>query len=398
MKIRKLHRDTKSISVGIFIPTGSAFENNNERGLSHFIEHMLFKGTKNRTYKQIAEDIDKFGGIINAFTSKEYTCFYVKILNDFIKDGFDVIRDMLQNSLIDEKELEKEKSVIIEEINMTEDNPEEAVFDVFMENAIQGSFGKPILGTREQIKGYTREDLLSFMGKNYKKEDMIISAVGDVEDTDFNFKGDFFFDTFSKETQKINPTFSFNAGTDIIKREIQQSNVVLGCNLFDVYDNRKYAAYLLNDIFGGTMSSRLFQTIREEKSLCYSISSSVKTFQPGGIFSIFAGTYKDNTQKLLDGIRQEIDKLKKDYIKKEELEKAKTYFKGSYMLSLESPYAVMVKQGIDNILYGQYIKENEIINKTDSVTLDDIAEVVDLINPQEFHITVLGDIDKIIWG
>ncbi len=398
MKIRKLHRDTKSISVGIFIPTGSAFENNNERGLAHFIEHMLFKGTKNRTYKQIAEDIDKFGGIINAFTSKEYTCFYVKILNDFIKDGFDVIRDMLQNSLIDEKELEKEKSVIIEEINMTEDNPEEAVFDVFMENAIQGSFGKPILGTREQIKGYTRGDLLSFMGKNYKKEDMIISAVGDVENTDFNFKDDFFFDTFSKKTKKINPTFSFNAGTDIIKREIQQSNVVLGCNLFDVYDNRKYAAYLLNDIFGGTMSSRLFQTIREEKSLCYSISSSVKTFQPGGIFSIFAGTYKDNTQKLLDGIRQEIDKLKKDYIKKEELEKAKTYFKGSYMLSLESPYAVMVKQGIDNILYGQYIKENEIINKTDSVTLDDIAEVVDLINPQEFHITVLGNIDKVSWG
>ncbi len=397
MKIKKLNRDTKSISVGIFIPAGSAFETENERGLAHFIEHMLFKGTTNRTYKQIAEDIDRLGGVINAFTSKEYTCFYIKILKDFIYEGFDVLKDMLQNSTIDEKELEKEKGVIIEEINMTDDNPEEAVFDAFMERAVLSSFGKPILGTKEHIRGYGREDLIKFMGKHYKPEHMIISAVGDVENMDFSIDGDFFFDEYRSEDNHVSLDFLFKSGIDVIKRDIQQSNIVLGCELFDVYDDRKYAAYLLNDVFGGTMSSRLFQTIREEKSLCYHISSSAKTFQKGGVFSIFAGTYKDNTQKLLDSIKDEIIKLKKNYLTKEELEKAKTYFKGSYMLSLESSYAVMVKQGIDNILYGEYIDEEKFIEKTDNVTLDNIAEVVDLINPDDFHITVLGDIDKIDW-
>ncbi len=397
MKIKKLNRDIKSISVGIFIPAGSAYENENERGLAHFIEHMLFKGTKNRTYKQIAEDIDRLGGTINAFTSKEYTCFYVRILKDFIHEGFDVLKDMLLNSTIDKKELEKEKGVIIEEINMTQDNPEEAVFDAFMENTVSGSFGKPILGTKEHIEGYKREDLLKFMGKHYNQENMIISAVGKTEDIDFSLKGDFFFSEYANQAEDDKLIFSFKSGVDLIKRDIQQSNVVMGCELFDVYDERKYAAYLLNDVFGGTMSSRLFQSIREEQSLCYHISSSAKLFQKGGIFNIFAGTYKDNTQKLLDSIKKEIEKLKKHYLTQEELDKAKTYFKGSYMLSLESSYASMVKQGIDNILYGEYVDEEKIIEKTDSVTMDNIVEIVDMIEPERFHITVLGDIDKVDW-
>ncbi len=397
MKIKKLKKDTKSISVGVFIPTGSAYEKENERGLAHFIEHMLFKGTKNRGYKEIAEDIDKLGGVINAFTSKEYTCFYIKVLKDFIDDGFDVLKDMISSSTIDARELEKEKNVIIEEINMTEDNPDEAAFEYFMKNAIDGSFGWPILGTREHIKSYKREDLLKFMGKYYKPEDIIISVVGDVEDLDFYIPDDFSFKNFFSNDKNDNMTFRFNPGKDVIHRDIQQSNVVLGCELFDIFDERKYTAYLLNDIFGGTMSSILFQSIREEKSLCYHISSSVRFFKIGGFFSIFAGTYKDNTQKLLDAVKEEIEKLKKEYISKDILEKAKTHFKGSYMLSLESSYSLMVKQGIDTILYGDYLSEFEIIDKVCSVSLDDMVNLIDLIDLDKFHVTVLGDIDKITW-
>lgn len=397
MKIKKLDKNTKSICVGIFVPTGSAFEDDSERGLAHFIEHMLFKGTKNRSYKQIAEDIDKLGGVINAFTSKEYTCFYIKVLNDFIDEGFDVLRDMIQNPLIDEHELEKEKGVVIEEINMTEDNPDEAAFESFMENAVEGSFGKPILGNREQIKSYKRENLLSFMGKHYKPEQLIISAVGGVDSVDFNIGNRFSFEDFFSEEPKGDISFKFIKGVNLANRDIQQSNVVMGCNLFNLYDERKYAAYLLNDIFGGTMSSRLFQTIREEQSLCYHISSSVKLFKKGGIFSIFSGTYKDNTQKLLDGVKKELKRLKKEYISKDDLNKAKTYFKGSYMLSLESSYPLMVKQGIDTILYGDYVDEQTIIKKAERVTLDDIAEIIDLIDPDEFHVTVLGDVKDIDW-
>ena len=397
MIIKKLNKDIKSISVGIFIPAGSAVEGDKERGLAHFIEHMLFKGTKNRTYKDIAEDIDKLGGVINAFTSKEYTCFYIKVLKDFINEGFDVLSDMLENPLIDEAELEKEKGVIIEEINMTEDNPEEAVFDIFMENAVQGNFGKPILGTREGIKSYSREDLLKFMGKHYMPDNLTLSCVGDVDNVGFSIGENTSFKNYFAEQSAEDVDFSFKKGTDVVKRQIQQSNIVMGCDMFDIYDERKYAAYLLNDIFGGTMSSKLFQTIREEQSLCYHISSSVKLFRRGGMFSIFAGTYKDNTQKLLDSVKTELEKLKKYYLTKDELNKAKTYFKGSYMLSLESSYALMVKQGMDTILYGDYVDENKIIEKTQNVTLDDIAEIVDLIDLDKFHITVLGDVEKVEW-
>ncbi len=389
--------DTKSISVGVFVPTGSAFENENERGLAHFVEHMLFKGTKSRSYKDIAEEMDRLGGTINAFTSKEYTCFYVKVLKDYADQGIDILQDIISSSLIDEKELNKEKGVIIEEINMTQDNPDEAAFEHFMENAMPCNFGKPILGTRERINSYTRNDLVRFMGKYYQPENLIVSIVGKDKNVDFSFKNRFAFEDFFTDEKNTNIDFKFKSGTDVVKREIQQSNIVIGFELFDIYDERKYAAYLLSDIFGGTMSSRLFQTIREEQSLCYHISSSVKFFRTGGLGAIFAGTYKDNTQKLLDSVKKEFEKLKKGYITKEELSKAKTHFKGTYLLSLESPYAVMAKQGIDNIFYGKYIDENYIIEKIDSVTTDNIADLINLIDIDKFHITVLGDIDKIEW-
>ncbi len=383
--------------MGVFVPTGSAFEGDNERGLAHFIEHMLFKGTENRNHRQIAEDIDKLGGVINAFTSKEYTCFYIKVLKDFIDDGFDVLKDLIENPLMDENELEKEKSVIIEEINMTEDTPEEAVFDIFMENAIEGSFGKPILGTREHIKAYTRDDLLRFMGKHYRPENIIISCVGYVESLECSLDSNFSYREFFASTGDYEPGFAFKSGVDVVKRDIQQSNVVLGCELFDIYDERKYAAYLLNDIFGGTMSSRLFQTIRETQSLCYNISSSVRLFQKGGLFTIFAGTFKENTQRLLDSIKNELKRLKEEGVTQDELDRAKTYFKGSYLLSLESPHSIMIKQGIDTIIYGDYVDEHETIKKVESVSLDDIARVAEMLDPEKFHVTVLGDIKRVQW-
>ncbi len=396
MQIKKLNKDIKSISVGIFVPTGSAYENDKERGLAHFIEHMLFKGTKNRGYKEIAEDIDKLGGVINAFTGKEYTGFYIRVLKDYINEGFDVLRDIISNPTIDEKELEKEKNVVIEEINMVDDTPDDAVLEAFFKNAVDGSVGLPILGTKESVKSYIREDLLKFMGKYYKPEDIILAAVGDVEDIDFDMDENFIFkDYFSKKDGKS--SFKFKKGQEIIKRDIQQSNIVLGCDMFNLYDERKYAGYLFNDLFGSTMSSILFQSIREEQSLCYSIYSSMRMFKEGGMFIISAGTSKENTQKLLDSIKKEIETVKKNYINEEALNKAKMHFKGSYMLSLESSYSLMVKQGIDTIFYGDYVPPEEIMGKVQNVSLDDIVEFIDLINPDEFHITVLGDVDKIEW-
>ncbi|AEA34618.1 M16 family metallopeptidase [Hippea maritima] len=398
MKIKRIKKDTKSASVGIFVPAGSAFESEKERGLAHFIEHMLFKGTKKRTYKDIAADIDKLGGVINAFTSTEYTGFYVKVLKDYIPKAFDVLADIITDSVIDENELEKEKGVIIEEINMTNDNPDDAVYEAFLENAIPTSFGKPILGTKEHIIAYTREDLLKFLGKFYKPEEMIVSAVGGgVDEFDFDVGKEFFFNEYFQSKPKTELRFEFKSGIDVIERDIAQTNVVMGCELFSVYDDRKYAASLLNSSFGATMSSRLFQSIREEKSLCYSIYSSVKLYSKGGMFLIFAATSNDRVQHLIDGIRLEIEKLKKYGLTKEELENAKTNFNGGYALSLESSYSVMVKQAIDTILYGDYVSEDYIMDKINRVTLEDIQQVIDLIDLNKFHITCLGNIRSINW-
>ena len=395
MKIKRIVKDTKSVSVGIFVPTGSAFETEEEQGLAHFIEHMLFKGTKNRTYKDIAADIDKIGGVINAFTSAEYTGFYIKVLKDYLKEGFDVLADLIKNSLIDEKELEKEKSVIIEEINMVEDNPDEAVYEAFIRNAIEGSYGKPILGSKEKVSSYTRDDLLKFLGKFYNPDNMIVSAVGGgVDKFDFDVSGDFFFDDY-RQDYSFEPTFRFKPGIDIVKRETFQTNLVMGCELFDVYDERKYAAYILNDSFGGMMSSRLFQSVREDKSLCYSIYSSIRLYRKGGMFVISAATSNDKAQKLLNAIKDELVKLKKDGLTKEELEDAKTHSLGSYALGLESNHSVMVKQAVDTMLYGDYIDEKIIMDKIKSVNMNDINEIIELIDLDGFHITCLGNIDSI---
>ncbi len=398
MKIKVKSRDTKGVSVGIFVPVGSAFENDSQRGLAHFIEHMLFKGTKNRSYADIARDIDRLGGSINAFTSTEYTAFYIRVLNEFLKEGYDVLKDIITSSLIDEGELEKEKRVIIEEINMTYDNPDEAVYEYFMENAVRGSYGKSTLGTREHIESYSREDLLNFLGRYYKPERMVVSVVGgEVDGFDFDLGSDFFFNDYRSEADGFEPSFEFVEGVDVIERDIAQTNIVAGCELFNVYDERKYPAYILNDSFGGTMSSRLFQSIREERSLCYSIYSSLKLFAKGGLFTISASTSNSNAQRLLDAIREEIAKLKKDGLSKGELDDAKTHFLGSYALGLESNFSVMVKQGIDTILYGDYVDERKIMDKIKAVSMEDVWSVIDLIEPERFHITCLGNVKSVDW-
>lgn len=397
MKIRKINTDSKGISVGIFVPVGSAYEAENERGLAHFIEHMLFKGTKNRTYKQIAEQVDELGGSINAFTSKEYTGFYINVLKDYINEGFDILSDLVCNPLIDAVELDKEKGVVIEEINMTEDSPDDAVYETFFKNAIDSSFGKPILGTKEHISSYSRDDLLRFMGKYYKPDNFIVAASGNVDEVNFNMPDSLSFSGYFVDTPSEKADFSFKSGIDVVNRKLNQSNVVMGCKLFDVYDHRKYAAYLLSDVLGGTMSSRLFQSIREEKSLCYHISSSVKLFKSGGLMNIFAATNNDNAQKLLDAVKDELKLLKSGYITDRELAKARTHFKGSYILSLESAHAKMLKLGIDTILYNKYISVDEIIKRIENVKLDDIIEIIDSFDLNNFHVTCLGDINTIDW-
>ena len=396
MKLQTLKKNGVVGSVGIFVKTGSAYEADSERGLSHMLEHMVFKGTQKRSYFDIAREIDRLGGIINAFTSKEYTCFYVKVLNDYIEKAWDVLIDIVTNPTLNEAKLSNEKDVIIEQIKSSNDEPYSAVFDAFFENAIPTSLGKPILGKKEQIASYTRQDLLNFLGKFYKPENMIVAYVGEGAKLDLKDRQEFYYkDYFNKLNTPSDYEFKFVPGKDIINRQLEQTNIILGCELFSIYDDRKYAAFLANNFFGGNMSSRLFQSIREEKSLCYSIYSSIMFFKKGGIFYISSSTSNEKTQDLIDACIEELNKFKKHGMSSNELEDIKTNFKGQYGLSLESTNSLMIKLGSDYLTYNTYQDPKDIFFNVDKVTLDDIMEVLDLINTDKMHLTCLGNIKDI---
>lgn len=396
MKLQTLKKSGVVGSVGIFVKSGSAFENDSECGLSHFVEHMVFKGTKKRSYFDIAKEIDRLGGIINAFTSKEYTCFYVKVLNDYIEKAWDVLLDVVTNPTLDEIELEKEKGVIIEEINSSNDDPQSAVFDAFFEKSMPTSIGKPILGKKDQIASYTRQDLLKFMGKFYKPDNMLISYVGEGAKIDFNHNNEFSYkDYFDSLETACDYEFKFLPGKEIINRQLEQTNVILGCEIFSIYDDRKYASLLANNFFGGNMSSKLFQSVREEKSLCYSIYSSIMFFKKGGVFYISSSTSNTKTQDLVDACIDELNKFKKNGMTKSEIEDIKTNFKGQYGLSLESTNSLMIKLGSDFLTYDAFQDPKDIFSKIDKVSIDDIMEVLDLINLDKMHLTCLGNINDI---
>lgn len=396
--IRKIEKDTDSVCIGIWVKVGSALEKREEQGLSHFIEHMLFKGTKKMTYRQIAEQMDTLGGVINAFTSREFTCFYVKIWEKYFLKAWDILTDIVTQSVIDENELERERRVILEEINMTEDRPDDYVFDVFMKNAYRASsFGHSILGTKEKIQSYTREDLMRFMRKYYKKENIIVTMGGKRKDVPLSaLEGEWLY----KPDESVNTgdyQAAFISGKDVIERKLEQSNIILGWSTCPVCDKRKYAVLLFNNILGGSMSSHLFQHIREEKGLAYSIGSSANFFKKAGFNYIFAATSKENTQTLLDEIKREIEKIKKDYIFSEELHKAKVCSKGKMILGLEDTKNLMLKAGTDMIYFGRYIEPEEEIERIEKVRMDDIVEIIDGIDMDKMHLTVLGDIKDIKW-
>ncbi len=396
--IRKIEKDADSICIGIWVKVGSALENKQEQGLSHFIEHMLFKGTKKRSYRQIAEQMDTLGGVINAFTSREFTCFYVKVWERYFLEAWDILTDIVTQSVIDKNELEQERKVILEEINMTQDMPDEYVFDVFMENAYKFSpLGRSILGTKEKILNYTRENLIRFMQEYYKKENIIITMGGKHRDIPLSaLEGEWLYklnENISSEDYQV----AFTPGKDLIERKLEQSNIILGWPTCPIGNERKYAVSLFNNIFGGSMSSHLFQHIREEKGLAYSIGSSASFFKKTGLNYIFAGTSKKNTQTLVDEIKREIEKIKENYISSEELHKAKVCSKGKMILGLEDTKNLMLKAGTDLIYFGRYIEPEEVIKKIEDVKMDNIVEIIDDIDMNKMHLTILGDIKDIKW-
>ena len=384
-----------TVSLGIFVNTGSRNEYPEESGVSHYIEHMMFKGTETRTAKEISEIIDNEGGMINAYTSRDLTVYYIQMLSNKIGTGIDVLSDMFMNSTFSEENLEKERNVIIEEIRMYDDIPEEMIHDENVKYAVTGVQSNSVLGTIESLKGITRKRFLKYFNEQYVASNLVISVAGKVDaDEIYNLLnkglGKFRDSSFRRD---IDTSFTINGGENIIKKDTNQVHLCFNTRGNGVKDDMKYPGAIISSVLGGNMSSRLFQKIREERGLAYSVYSYGTAFLEGGLFTIYAGTTKESYKEVLEIIKNEFNDIRENGITESELQKSKNQFLSMLTFSLESSKGKMSRMANSYLLYEKVIDIDEIIEKIEKITLEDIKKTAEYLFQEEYYsYTVLGDI------
>jgi len=371
----------QSVAIGIWVKAGAVDEDPKYAGISHFVEHMMFKGTENRTAREIAADIDKIGGQINAFTGKEATCYYVKAIYSNYKKAADVICDMLNNSRFEREEMNKERMVICEEIKMTQDAPDELSHETVTNMVFKGNpLGKSIIGTPTTLKRITRNVMVDYVNREYTKDNIVISVAGnfDVDDVCAYFE-EKLPDLVTSKAEKDHTYAAYVPGFKTITKDIEQSHLCLATKGLSLDDDRTYAFGILNNIMGGSMSSRFFQNIREQKGLAYAVYSMQGNFSQDGYFNIYAGISHDKIKDAIYGIKDELDFLAAEGVTEEELESSREQLKASYIFGQENVAGRMFKNG-KNILLGNQIKTpEEVIGGYDSVTMEDIESVKQMI-------------------
>lgn len=390
-----------SISIGVFVDTGTKDESKDINGISHFIEHMVFKGTKERDAKGIAEAIDNVGGQMNAFTGYEYTCYYVKVLDKHLLTAVDILSDILMNPKFSEEDIENEKKVILEEIKMYLDSPEDIVFDMLHEMMFKGTpFAYPILGTEETIKYINRKSVYDFYKKFYVPENIVISVVGNFNEKEMiDILNNYFNEESSSKTLIHMNNYVLPALRPSVlgkQREFEQVNFCIGTEGIKRNSDEKYALHVINNYFGGTMSSILFQKIREERGLAYSVYSAPASFQNTGIFAIYAALGKEEILNVARLIKSEIDKFKRKLMSKSELSKSKEQLKSNYILGMESTFNRMIEIGKSELLMKEISSPEDMLHKIDKVNMDDIEKVTEKIfDVNKFNIAYVGNISNI---
>lgn len=368
-----------SVSVGLWVENGSRNENNNNNGISHFIEHMLFKGTENRSAKEIAESIEDVGGQINAFTGKEATCFYVKTLDSHLELSLDILSDMLFNSRFSPEDIEREKGVIIEEINMSEDIPEDVLTDLHS-TAVWGedSISMPILGTSNIIKSFTRDEIIRYVKSHYIPENSVLSISGKVDMNEIEKLTLKYFGTWSFKDRSITKYSTPKILNNHLfkQKDIEQFHISLGMYGLETGNEDIYCLLLLNNMFGGGASSILFQKIREELGVCYSIYSYLSSFKNTGVINIYAGLNPKYAVEVVNLIKEEISKFTKYNINKEKLIKLKEQLKGNYILGLESTGSRMFGNGKSVLFLNKVNTPEYIIKKIDNITKENLYDVI----------------------
>jgi predicted Zn-dependent peptidase len=385
-----------SVSLGIWVKSGSVSDTKETMGIGHFVEHMLFKGTQRRTAYQIAREIDDVGGHLNAYTSKEYTNFYVKVLKDDIELAADVLMDIFLNPVFPADEMEKEKSVVIQEIKMVEDTPDDLIHDLsFQTMWPDHPFGYSILGEIETVGSVTRELLTAYRMKHHTRENIIIGAVGNFEHERLAalLSGPLAAIPAGSPEGIASPQFA--ARREVFERDIEQVHFIIGFSALPYTHPDRYSQLILNTVLGAGMSSRLFQEVREKRGLAYSIYSFLSPYRDSGALEIYAGTDADSLEELLRISAREIKKLTKKPLSDAELASAKGQIKGNLLLSLESTDARLGRMAKNELYFGRRVEADEIIQSIDRVTAADVLEVArTVINPDQLTAVFLGPVTE----
>ncbi len=391
-------KNLRTVSIGILVGAGNIYENKNNSGISHFIEHMIFKGTKNMSALDIVSKIDGIGGKINAYTSKEFTFFYVIVEDKHFSTAAQILSDIFLNSLFNEKDIELEKKVILEEIKLHKDSPETEIHDIFAQTALKNHpLGMPILGTEESIKNISRESIKSYLKSVYLPKNIIISVAGNIKAKNVL---NFFSPIFSKKNESnkklSSPAIEIKSNCSLKTKNTEQIHFVIGTKGPMFNDEKKYTYSILDNILGSTMSSRLFQEIREKRGLAYSIQSYLQSFRQTGLFCIYAGTKKDTFEQTLYLILEEMKKIKKDGITDEELNRAKESDKGALVLRLESSKSRMSYLATSQFYFNRIVPVDELTRKIDRIKKEDIVELANEIFIKDYIcLSVIGNIKKL---
>ena len=387
----------RSASIGVWLQTGSRDEDPEWNGISHFIEHMVFKGTKHRTAEEIARQVDSIGGNMDAFTAKECICFNAKVLDEHVPVALDILSDLVLNPVFDGSDIARERGVIMEEIKMDEDNPDYLVHEIFTQNFWKDHpLGKPILGTKETVKRFERDGVLNAYAHRFAPGNIIVSAAGNLDHNRF-------VELVSGHFEHMTPmTNGFHSSTPKIssriilrnKKALEQVQLCIGVPAHPIAHEKRHAGYVLNTLLGGGMSSRLFQNIRERQGLAYSIYSDLNPYRDTGCLAVYAGTSLASASKVVQSVVSEFHKLKTEPVPDEELRRSKAQLKGSLMLSLESSTSRMSNLARQEMYFDRYYDLDELIERIEAVTAEDLSRLAnEFFKPESVAVTALGNLN-----
>jgi predicted Zn-dependent peptidase len=387
----------RSVAMGVWIQTGSRHELPEVNGISHFVEHMVFKGTRSRTAQRIAREVDAIGGNLDAFTGKETICFNLKVLDEHVPTALDILSDLVLNPVFNNEDILRERGVILEEIKMDEDNPDYLVHEIFTQNFWKDHpLGKPILGTKETVRRFEQEILFDYYSKRFSGSNMVFSAAGNLEHDDFVDLVSERFDhlsTAGDQFREIPPSPSAKI-TLRNKKALEQVQLCLGVPSPPLAHELRYVTLVLNTVLGGGMSSRLFQTVREERGLAYSIFSDLNPYLDTGSLCVYAGTSSDRCLQVIELIMSEFRRLKSEAMPEEELRRAKDQLKGNIILGLESSMSRMSNLARQEMYFEHFFGVDEIMDKVETVSCEQVMEMANfLFAPEKVALTMLGRLD-----